>query len=196
MSHVLPTRLPPTLLALGIAAAGCAEPAGEEIGSYRVTMSLASNTCGPAAVNLQDGRRYTVQLRADGEQGFWRLPGQPPLMGSYGEGSFKFTYSSLVARSAPDAGTFCQLVQDEELVGAVAGADDEDAGAAGSAKSIAPKGEEEFAAPAQGLVGRHVFHIKAAAGTDCRDALPPEGPFERLPCTVSYDLIGSPTDSF
>jgi hypothetical protein len=50
--------------------------------------------------------------------------------------------------------------------------------------------------PEEGLVGRHVFHIKAASGTDCSAALMPKGAFERLPCTVRYDLEGSPTKSF
>lgn len=192
---MLPTRLLLTVVSLGIPAVGCVEPSGDEIGTYRVTMSLSANTCGPSAVNLQDGHRYTVQLRADGEQGFWRLAGQKPLMGSYEDGSFKFTYSSLVAKSAPDAGVFCQLVQDEELEGVVALETAEDAGASGSPKSTGSQ-EDELEAPDEGFVGRHVFHIKAAAGTDCRDALPPAGPFEQLPCTVSYDLIGSPTESF
>lgn len=195
------------MAALSLLAAGCvAEPTGEEVGTYQVTMALASNTCGAGAVILNDGHRYTAQLRAEGENGFWRIPGQTPLPGTYAEGRFEFAYNSVVARSAPDAGSFCQLVQEEVLEGAVADSDDDaerDAGPtdAATAKSASDDSDEEqdekaFERPERGLVGRHVFNIKAAAGTDCADALSPDGPFARLPCTVSYDLKGTDTKSF
>jgi hypothetical protein len=188
-----------------LAGTGCvAEPNGDEVGTYRVTMSLVTNTCGPAAVNLQDGRSYTAQLRAEGADGLWRLPGQMPLSGTYDAGRFAFSYNSVVATSSPDAGTFCQLVQEEKLEGAVAATMDQgDAGTsdAASAKSASsPKdggwSDDAFDPPDEGLVGRHVFNIKAAAGTDCKDALMPTGAFERLPCTVGYELKGSPAESF
>lgn len=204
-----PTR--PALALLATLAPACvSEPSGDEVGTYQVTMSLESNTCGAGAVNLKDGHRYTAQLRADGEEGFWRIPGQMALPGSYTDGQFKFSYGSVVARSAPDAGAFCQLVQDEVLEGAVAekaSASSDDGGPldAGIAKSTGSTDDDskddddedaDFERPAEGLVGRHVFSIKAAAGTDCSDALSPRGPFERLPCTVAYDLKGTDTKSF
>ncbi|MFT3921955.1 MAG: hypothetical protein QM778_05425 [Myxococcales bacterium] len=197
----LPQRLMfSSLLALG---ACVTDPIGDEVGTYRVTMSLVSNSCGAAAVNLQDGHSYTAQLRVDGDQAYWRLPGQKPMGGTYDEGHFSFAYSSAVAKSAPDAGTFCQLMQDEVLEGAVALTQDDDAGIDGGATAKSASTDDDtddsddaIEAPESGLVGRHIFTIKAAAGTDCAAALAPEGAFDRLPCSVRYDLKGTDTKSF
>ena len=155
---------------------------------------------------LQDGHRYTAQLRVDGEHGYWRVPDQKPLDGTFADGRFEFDYSSIVAKSPPDAGAFCQLVQDDVLQGAVAPSLQTDAGLdAGAADAAIAKSaddtddddeNDDFERPEKGLVGRHVFNIKAAAGTDCTDALAPKGAFERLPCSVRYDLVGSDTESF
>jgi hypothetical protein len=193
----------------GVLLAGCpAEPKGEELGTYRVTMRLSEDTCGQGAVLLQDGHRYTVQLRAEGDHGYWRIPGQTPLEGSYEGARFDFRYQSAVARSAPDAGSFCQLIQTEKLIGAVAVAEDVlDAGVDASALAKAADGEEEEEdeessydedgpLPSEGLVGEHLFTIEPAAGTDCREALSPRGPFAKLPCVVRYDLSCTPTESF
>jgi hypothetical protein len=205
VSPLLPAG--PLLLALTLTlvSACVSDPIGDEVGTYRVTMSLASNTCGASAVYLRDGHRYTAQLRVAGDEGFWRISGQQPMSGTYEAGEFKFAYSSLVAKSAPDAGVVCQLVQEEELVGVVALSDEmNDAGVAdasmakssGESDDESEEEDESYEPPEEGLVGRHVFRIKAANGTDCSAALMPKGAFERLPCTVRYELEGSPTKSF
>jgi hypothetical protein len=185
------------LASLSLGASGCTKPPGDAIGTYRVEMTLTENTCGSEAVATEDGQTYKVQLRANGDRGYWRLPGQPPLEGSYDDGKFEFDYSSVVANSSPDAGPFCQLVQTEVRSGSVTLTSTQgsaaDAGADIDASEALPTADVD-AGPA--LVGTHVLTISAASGTDCSAALPPRGAYQALPCTVSYTLSGSPTHSF
>jgi hypothetical protein len=199
------------LVVCGLTTAGCGELPGQVVGTYKIEMTLDENTCGALAVNSLDGHRYAVELRADGERGFWRIPGQPPLEGTYVPPAFHFEYSSIVASSDADAGPYgCQLRQSEVLEGSILlsgtpGADggDEtealDAGAdADAAESAALDAgaatSEDATGPA--LQGSHEMTIEPARGTDCREALAPEGAFEHLPCSVRYTLRGKPHSAF
>jgi hypothetical protein len=154
----------------------CTELPGEVIGTYRVTMKLEENTCGTGAVNLLDGHRYAVELRSDAQYGYWRIPDQPLLQGSYDPPNFRFENSGLVAQVGAEAGPRgCALRQVDLLTGKLtklpdAGSEDPDAAIV--------------------LRGEHTFTVSAAAGTDCASALPPVGPFDKLPCTVRYSVIG------
>jgi hypothetical protein len=171
----------------------CTSPPGSEVGTFRVTMALTENTCGDSAVNLQDGRTYRVQVRADGSRGYWRIAGQMPIEGDYDDGSFDFQYESIVASSAPDAGSLCQLLQTEELKGQVHAVAGLDAGADDAGANV---DAVDAGSTTPSLTATHVFTIDAKPGTDCSEALSPRGAFSALPCTVSYDLTGTPTKSF
>lgn len=181
------------ILPLALLATACnVDLPGEEVGTYKVRMSLRENTCGANAVHLQDNHSYTAQLRADAPQGYWRLPGQQPIVGRYEDGDFEFTFESAVASSAPDAGAYCQLVQTEKLAGSVALPRTKDAGA-----DAAPAAEDaSVASDAVPLQAEHVLTISAAPGTDCSAALAPVGPFLHLPCTLRYALTGTEAKSF
>jgi hypothetical protein len=183
-----------TCLALMLPVSGCTTSLpGEEVGTYRVQMTLRENTCGAQAVHVQEGHSYKVQLRRDETGGYWRIMGQQPLSGEYEAGQFAFTFSSAVAQSAPDASSFCQLLQSERLSGRVSLVGLGDAGVdAGGATTSTDAG----ALPEGGLSGDHVFAISAAPGTDCSEALAPRGPFQQLPCTVRYALSGAETEPF
>jgi hypothetical protein len=197
MRNTSPVR---TASLFAVLTAGCTPSVqGDEIGTYRVRMSLVENTCGAGAIHNQDGHSYTVQLRAKDGQGYWRVGGQKPLLGSYDQGNFSFTFESLVAHSAPDASIFCQLMQSDQVSG-VASLESSDAGTADAGADAATEDTDAATAPGSppphGLTGQHVFMISAVAGTDCTEALTPIGPFERLPCKVRYTLEGTPAESF
>ncbi len=171
-------------------AAGCdlLKPVGDDIGTYRVTMKLEENTCGPSAVHVQDGQMYKVQLRADGARGYWRLPGQPSIEGRYDDGEFQFGFNSVAVQSPEDAEIVCQILQDEVLTGRV-DISDADAGVERDAGASADDDEA--------LTGEHVLTLREAEGTDCSAALTSAGGgFEKLPCTVRYSLTGTPTKPF
>lgn len=166
---------------------------GKTIGTYRVVMALAENTCGSQAAILQDGKRYSVEIREDSDRGrgYWRIADRSPVEGSLDEDrNFKFMFSSLVASEGPDAGPdACRLVQDEVLSGSVRAFDDSDGGSAdaGPAKS----------GGLTTLVGEHVLRISSYLGSDCSRALMSAGgPFEALPCTIRYTLSGTEREGF
>ncbi len=195
----------------------CGELPGTEVGTYRVTMKLEENTCGESAVHLLDGHRYSAQLRSDEKHGYWRIPGQPPLEGSYDAPSFSFESTGVVANEGPDAGPRgCSLRQRDRLTGELTrlpdagsdessdaseqedepsepldGGDELDAGLTGDAQVDRDAADDDSA-----LRGEHVFTISAVAGNDCRAALAPKGAFERLPCTVRYAIRGVPIKTF
>jgi hypothetical protein len=196
----------------------CTELPGEVIGTYRVTMKLEENTCGTGAVNLLDGHRYAVELRSDAQYGYWRIPDQPLLQGSYDPPNFRFENSGLVAQVGAEAGPRgCALRQVDLLTGKLtklpdAGSEDPDAASeepddlvdaaghdasdedldAGAAEESSDEDAQQDAATNDKIVlrGEHTFTVSAAAGTDCASALPPVGPFDKLPCTVRYSVIG------
>jgi hypothetical protein len=178
---------------------------GEVVGTYRVTMKLEENTCGPNAVFLSDGKSYSVQLRADGNQGYWRLADGKPLPGKYTQdkGAFAFTFSSIVATSDPDAGEpVCQLQQNETLSGKIHGlkvdeaSEDDDADAGGFRADAGVEDGGVITANPTTLSGTHQLDISPAAGSDCRQAFQPRGPFAMLPCKVVYRLSGQERDDF
>jgi hypothetical protein len=177
---------------------GCSDLPGEVVGTYRIRMTLEENQCGARAVYVLDGRRYAVELRAEGTRAYWRVPGQTALAGKYDAPEFHFEYQSLVARSPDDAGTpLCRLVQSEVLNGQVR-LDNEDAGEPqedpGEPQDEADEPEQEDAGAA--LEAEHEFTISAEPGANCAAALAPEGAFEKLPCSVRYSLRGEPTKPF
>lgn len=187
------------IVASTLFATACAPLPGEVVGTFQVTMTLAENSCGPTAVNLLDGKRYAVELRKDGKEAFWRIPGQTPLSGKYEEPNFTFEYSAVVAQDSNDAGTGgCRLVQTELLKGTitVAGADASlpaDAGTedAGEDAGVEVTADEE-ATGTRELIAEHTMTISAQSGSDCAHALSPQGAFAKLPCTLRYELKGSP----
>ncbi len=192
---------------------GCSnELPGQVVGTYLVTMKLEENTCGPNAVFLSDGRMYSAQLRADGATAYWRIADAKPLAGEYTDkGEFKFSFSSIVATSDPDAGgPVCQLLQTEVLSGKIqgstigndghdrpvdAGGNDGGPHDAGLDPGLAPDSGGSSDAPTT-LSGTHELEISAAQGSDCRRAFPPHGPFTMLPCKVRYRLVGRERDEF
>lgn len=194
-------------LCFSLSAVGCStELPGEVIGTYQVKMTLKENTCGPNAVYISDGSMYSVQLRADGPQGYWRLADGKPLPGKHTEDhKFTFMFSSVVATSDADAGSpLCQLAQTEVLSVKVHGAkidknsDDEspDASTVDAGDDSSERDAGESSDPPTTLTGTHELNIAPTPSSDCRKALHPNGPFALLPCKVIYTLRGQEREDF
>jgi hypothetical protein len=199
---------------LALSAAACSELPGEVLGTYKVTMTLEENSCGATAVHSLDKKRYAVQVRSEAAHAYWRIPGQPPIQGSYEAPDFAFEFRAVVAHSGPDAGPMgCRLTQRDRVTGSVLFGDEDaqDAGTKDAGEGVDAdtdqEGDDEDKGAAgtldagldtsTGLVGEHVMTIEAEPGTDCgREALMPAGPFQRLPCSVRYKLVGVPTKPF
>jgi hypothetical protein len=132
----------------------CGELPGELVGTYKLAMKLEENTCGNAAVNLLDGHRYAAELRSDDEYGYWRVPSQPPMRGSYERGKFRFENAVIVANEGADAGPRgCTLRQVDVLAGKLTDPpdagnkesddDDDDAGTLDASDDENDAGEDE-----------------------------------------------------
>jgi hypothetical protein len=167
---------------------------GESLGTFTVTMNLKENTCGPQAVIVTDGRRFAAELRAtDDGRAYWRVPEQNLIEGRLDEDEFRFVFTSIVARSAPDAGPQCDILQTAELVGYIDHVE-LDGGVPDAGESPDGGPRDELEEPV--LRARYTLSIGAAPGTDCRDALAPTGVFQALPCTVDYKFTGTSRASF
>lgn len=177
-------RLP---LALALACcAACTDPPGDLVGAYGITMHLTSNSCGATGLPLPDGYRYTAELRADPPRGYWRVPKIAPLEGSYDAGAFSFAFSESLELGAADAGTLgCTLVREEQLSGQVS-LSPSDAGIA--AISDASGDATANDAPLQAT---HNISFRPNPNGRCAAATGPLGPFEHLPCSAHYDLVGT-----
>ncbi|MDB4985638.1 MAG: hypothetical protein JWN04_816 [Myxococcaceae bacterium] len=178
-------------VALALSAAACSDPPGDLIGAYGITMQLESNSCGPAALPLPDGYRYTAELRADGQHGYWRVPKAPPLTGTYDAGIFAFGTTESLELGNADAGTLgCTLVRDEELRGQVGLASGSDAGLS-DASDAGDGGVDD--AP---LHATHNISFSANPAGRCAGSRGPLGPFLVLPCSANYQLVGTAHKAF
>lgn len=207
-----PSLVVPSVFIALACTVGC-EPTypGTALGTYEVVESLTENTCGsglaaPSAVHLE------VELRADGALGYWRLPGQAVITGSYrdSDGAFEFrTARAVVAWDAnPDTGVLgCTVEQREVIRGAAVSTSTADASVDGSTGDAAADAASADAGALDGdagnpadagaseapelLVGEHTVEIIPAHGSDCGALLAASGgTFDALPCRARYTLRG------
>ncbi|MGD8859366.1 MAG: hypothetical protein PVI30_05090 [Myxococcales bacterium] len=210
--------LPSLLLTIG----GCAmpPPPGELVGEYAVDGALMENTCGSDAVPAVDPLRFQVQLRDDEGVGLW-LMSPPAREGTLeGDGSFRFELERVYpverepgqrvdpellttdpeayvdevslerfdpASNASDPG--CALRVVEQIEGAINRRRSEDEGGAVIARRAdADDGIAD-------MVADNRIEIRVASGARCGFVLAEAGgPFERLPCSLRYDLEGELLD--
>lgn len=175
---------------------------GEPVGSFRVVGSLEDNLCGPQAVPATDPVVFSVEIRRDGAQAWWRRPDAPLVEGVVEpDGTFRFhgTGRRVVVAPNPDAGVpGCALDQQEELTIRLTGEVGADAGV-GADAAIETLGDAAVgdAGARPGLEGRHTIHLTPSAGSNCTPALAAAGgPFLAIPCDVDYALSGETTESF
>ncbi len=168
------------LVLISFALIGCdqGDLPGDAVGTYRVAARLEENGCGPstpASVSAE----FDVEIRREGETGFWIPQGQPPVTGVLDDrGIFLFQVAArlVVREEDPVLGlAACVLDRIDEVRGTVTVADEADA-------SAAPDGR---------LLGEQTLSVAAASGADCSDRIGlAEGQFLGLPCQIRYALEG------
>ena len=192
------------LVLLGLLACfgGC-EPSwpGTSVGTFRVVGSLVENTCGPGFPVL-DTVEFAVEVRDDHPVGYWRLPRQPLVTGSYDDGGFEFRrFASVVAWPADVDVVGCTLEQREVIRGNVTISEEGDAGTAdagvGDRTDAGNAAGDGGAAATPTLTGEHVIDIVVARDQDCAALLDAsDGKFDALPCRARYTLHGESMPSF
>ena len=158
------SRLLP-VLALSCPLVACGELPGKEVGTYAVHSTLDETTCGPSVGSPE--RQFEVQIRRDGEVGYWIGPTQVPIQGRIDEeGKFTFrTNEQVLVREGDEATGLAPCAMDQIDL------------AEGTADA--------------GLSGTEHMWIGTTSGADCRDqiGLMP-GQFIELPCEMSFTLAG------
>lgn len=161
---------------------------GEVVGAYDVVWQLEENSCGPAQGYLPaDGARFAIELRAEGTRAFWRVPspGPAPREGTYDQGSFRFELGPFPHELGNgDAGTAgCTVLQKDVLVGRIEAADESARGDAGQSSRTR-------------LVAELEVTFRSDVNGRCRDVRGPLGPFDAIPCSARYSLLGSQRGKF
>ncbi|MBI2896860.1 MAG: hypothetical protein HYY06_25100 [Deltaproteobacteria bacterium] len=159
-------RLSLAVLAPGaLVLVGCpSEYPGEPVGTYSVTASLDESTCGPG-VEGPEARDFEVELRRDGEVGYWIRPDGVLWMGTIDDqGTYRFRIEQTIqVRAGNEQVAPCVMEQVDEISGAAAGS----------------------------FSGTEALAIAASAGADCADQMGiTSGKFLDLPCQMRWDLEG------
>jgi hypothetical protein len=191
-------------LALLACLVGC-EPSwpGTSAGTFRVVGALVENTCG-AGFPVLDTVEFTVEVRDDHPVGYWRLPRQPLVPGSYRneDGAFEFRrVASVVAWPADVDVLGCTLEQREVIRGNVTILEEGD-GAPADAGVGAPgdggnPASDAGTVAAPLLLGEHVIEVVVAPNQDCAALLEAAGgTFDALLCRARYTFRGESMASF
>ena len=164
--------------------------AGEPVGQYRVTGTLAETTCGtghPAPPSLA----FHVELRREEgtTSGYWKLPDGPLVSGAFDDVGFRFEQRSEVVGVAPDydLGVVGCNLQRAEIITGELGSPPTDAA------TLADAGQADGGAlEGAGFTGRTTIAVTPVAGGDCTPLLLPYGgAFPILPCELRYRLEGA-----
>lgn len=170
---------------------------------------LAENTCGQAAVPADPQLRFYAELRAEplleaeGGDGtidsgngaaYWIREGAPVIVGQR-RGPDTFVFEQQVLQPLPDTQgpQTCALRQADRLTlsfAPMAEASDEDTD---DTKQSSDETEEN---PPNGLsswsfTGSHVIDFSPTDALACEVVLTPTGPFEAMPCKLTYRLSGA-----
>jgi hypothetical protein len=214
-----PIRVSSARAWLGVAmctATGCAmpKPPGELVGVYSIEGALTQNECGEDALPAANPLIFDVELRQDDGTGYW-LQGMPPawpgILTEDGEFSFELEqlypvdpnarvqsdpFSAMDPEALADPSYYenldrqtqaepCQLRIVESVEGTVLRTRASDDAGDGP-------DDDDDAISSPDLVGDNAIDISAVPGGDCGLVMRDEGgPFDALPCTAHYDLIGT-----
>ena len=143
--------------------AGCADLPGDEVGHWQITATMGETTCGPSVG--QSERQFEVQIRRDGETGWWIGPAQVPIQGRIDDdGNFTFrTNEQVLVREGTAGIAPCVMDQVDIAEGRAEGS----------------------------LDAMENMWVGASSGADCSDqvGLMP-GQFAVLPCQMTFALVG------
>lgn len=159
----LPLLLAPMVGAAALA--GCpTEYPGEPVGTYAVTASLGESSCGPG-IGDAGPRQFEVELRRDGEVGYWiGLDGVARVGRIDEQGAYSFRLEQRIQVRAGDAQTTPCLMDQVDVV-------------SGTASSS--------------LTGTEALAIAVTPGADCSDQMGiTTGKFLSLPCEIRWELEG------
>ncbi len=157
-------------------------PPGELVGRYRITGTMATDSCGPG-LGATRALTFTAELRDDEGVGYWLFGDQeatPGTLDSAGAFSFQQQGGWTLVNPVPERGyAGCRVAQVETIDGKIV--------IAGSA--------EDADVTIADLSGAHTIDIVPLTGDDCSPALSTYGgPWLSLPCRVSYTLKGARLD--
>jgi hypothetical protein len=167
-------------MACGLAACGaaCAAPTplpGTSLGTYNVTGTLETNTCG-AGLGAPNPWTFTAQMSEDGTTLYWEIAGGGELSNTMSSSTqVSITSVETANVDGSDAGVEgpCNLQNTTALVLTLAAS-----------------------TPPSTFTGTLTYTFVAATGvsstTDCTDQLSTSGgPYDTLPCTASFSLTGT-----
>jgi hypothetical protein len=157
------------LVPIALVACTMQEP-GTALGSYAVTGTLKTQTCGASMqTQIQDPWNFDVRLSRSGTTLFWLQAASPPISGTVSpSGDVTLTTSQEYDLSTNDAGTGCTVLRTDTFKAALG-----------------------TAASPTDFTGTIAYHYDLADGAHCGGLL--SGQFDAVPCDVSYDLAAKRT---
>jgi hypothetical protein len=199
---------------LALSACKMPEAPGELIGTYAITGTLLENTCGSAALPVDEILQYRAELREDDRSAYW-IVGQPPAHQGrrLRTGELEFTQEQKYAvrqdRTEPVDPELAEMdplalygydpfgEPGEPGEPASPEADDCTLIIEESVRVRLVEGDSALRDagmdPDQhgGLIGENEIGMRASAGFECSQVLEPAGgPFEQLPCSARYAIEG------
>ena len=150
---------------------------GTDLGSFQVTATLTSSTCGEGALGAGSTWEFEVQLARGDSALFWNN-GAEVITGALDEDRQSFSFQSAVEvdmRTEEDLGKPpCAVRRDDNASGVLDSADD----------------------PVHGFTGTLGYAFSPTEDSECSDLLPPsEAPvFAALPCSMAYAVEGEHTE--
>ena len=151
--------------------AACAmhEP-GTSLGTFAVTGTLGTQTCG-SGVTADNPWTFNVRLSRGTNTLYWLQDASPPISGTIdAQGNAVLTSSSTYElQSATEAGApYCGVVRTDKFTAALG------------------------TGPVKSFTGTLAYHYDVDQGADCSAVLPAAG-FATMPCDVSYELAATRT---
>lgn len=161
------------------------------MGSYQVEGRLLENECGQTGEHFRSSFSFQVELRHDGDMGYWVSGSHRPVPGKLDrtDGRFDFQLEQQLMPDAPGMTneTSCVLLQQERIQGTL-----EDVPSERHADT--PMTDAGMSNPPGRFNADNRIQLAPVPGADCSRALAPAGPFAELPCTARYELEGTRVD--
>ena len=149
----------------GALAACLAHSPGTSLGTFAVTGTLGTQTCGASMqAQIIDPWDFDVRLSRSGSILYWLQASSPALSGTIDpSGNASVTTSEIFDLSSPDGGPHCAVVRSDTFKAALG-------------TSSQPSSFD----------GSIAYHYELDQGSECGGLL--SGSFDTVPCDVSYTL--------
>jgi len=192
------------VLGLLVVLAAC-DPPGDSgsLGTFDVTATLTSNTCGPQADGFQSAVSFPAEIRVRQGLVHWIPQNSNDTVGTYdlGTGAFRLELDESIQRLAPDrAHQFPGCVIDRaDVIQGILGLQGPDGGTipgldAGTSVNISDGGQSADATattPRIQFTGTQTIVFASDPSGDCSALIGgASGTYTTLPCTVTYAIQG------